>query len=161
MSDQLSPSPRITLSRQHISALQALCAAQDSLLSQQEYYRIMRRKAHHKARGGNTEVIFKMDDDRTTRFDQTVMRFHLQALGIPRYSFRHSLQTQTLAVHMRPGAAALVRASSHRGGAHQQRQRQSPEPAERSPLPRPDLRHDIHSKYSQSEVNWKSAGGEI
>ena len=77
---------------------------------------------------GHTE-----DDDRhTTR----LMKVHLQTLGIPRYSFRHSLQAQTLTVHMRPGAAALVRASVHRGGggAQQQRQEQSPEPAERSPL---------------------------
>jgi len=76
------------------------------------------------------------------------MKAHLQAVGVPRYSFRHGLQAETLAVHMRSGAAALVRASSHRGGAQQQRQNQSPEPAERSPL----LRHDIHWKYFQPQV---------
>lgn len=118
------------------------------------------REAHHTA-PGHTMMIFKIDDDRTIRFAQTVVKFHLQALGIPRYSFRHSLQTQTLAVHMRPGAAALVWASSDRSSAHQQRKNESPNPAERSPLLRPGRRHDIHSNYFQTEVNWKSAGGEV
>lgn len=90
------------------------------------------------------------------------MKFHLQALGIPRYSFRHSLQTQTLAVHMRPGAAALMWTSTHRSSAkHQQRKSQSQNPAERSTLLQPGRRHDIHLNYFQSEVNWKSAGGEV
>lgn len=77
----------------------------------------------------------------------TVVNYHLQALGIPRYSLRHGLQTQSLAVNMRPGAAALVRASSHRGGAQQQRHSQSPE---RSTLLR---RHDIHLDYFPSDDN--------
>lgn len=88
-----------------------------------------------------------------------IMKSHLQAVGIPRYSFGHRLQTQTLAVHMRPGAAALVWASSHRSDARQHRENQSSNPAERSSPLRPGRRHVIHWNYFQTEVNWISAGG--
>ncbi len=98
-------------------------------------------------------IICRTDDDKEICMN-CLMKFDLQALSVPRYSFRHSLQTQTLAVHMRPGAAALVWATSHRGSAHQQRKRQSPNLAGRSPL----LRHDIHTNYLQIDVNWKSEG---
>lgn len=82
---------------------------------------------------------------------EKIVRCHLQALGIPRYSFWHGLQTQTLAVHMRAGTAALVRTSTGRGSAQQQQQHrsnQSQEPARRTTLPRPGRKHHIHWNYS-------------
>lgn len=48
---------------------------------------------------------------------------------------------------MRPGAAALVRASIHRRSAQQHRQNRSPKPAERLTLS--GRKHGIHSKYSK------------
>lgn len=79
-----------------------------------------------------------------------IVRCHLQALGIPRYPFWHGLQTQTLAVHVRAGTAALVRTSTGRGSAQQQQHRsnQSQEPARRTTLPRPGRKHHIHWNHS-------------
>lgn len=86
------------------------------------------------------------------------MSLHLQALGIPRYSFRHSLQTQTLAVHMWPGAATFMWASTDRSSAHQQRKNQSQTPAERSTPPQSGRKHYIHLNYFQIGVKWKCEG---
>lgn len=91
------------------------------------------------------------NDDSLSAGGKKIVRCHLQALGIPRYSFWHGLQTQTLAVHMRAGTAALVRTSTGRSSAQQQQQHrsnQSQEPARRSTLPRPGRKHHIHWNYS-------------
>lgn len=125
----MSASPLIT---QTSPSVLRTHAAHSPNVSPQEYEHNAHHTRPHGARYMATvKISFKLS-----------LTFHLQSLGIPRYSFRHSLQTQTLAVHMRPGAAALVWASSHRGSAQQQRQNKSPNPAERRPRLGSDRRHD-------------------
>lgn len=83
---------------------------------------------------------------------------YLQALCAPRDSFGYRLQTQTLAVHMRPGAAALVWASMRRGGPQQRGEQRSPDPGSGAPL-RPAHTHSGFDRLgSQQRLRGRRIG---